>query len=336
MSLEEIHAPVGGDWGGMQVNSSFLNLIIKLLGAPILTKFKEEKFCDYLDTMSEFEIKKQFVSLENNDEVVLKVPVSLIKLFEDETKEELSDVIEQSNMRGQLEWTSGRLIVQSELFKSLFSVSIDNVTGKLKELFNENGSRDVSTLLLVGGFSESQVLKKAITDAITDKRIVIPDQPSLAILKGAVIYGHAPLTVKSRVCKYTYGFMAVRSIVNSGRNIPFNRTIQDGNSEVGYFDKLVEIGQTVEVGKNNVTKTYTKVSPDQKSMILMMYTSTSKYPTSVTDDTCSFLGDLTITLPSDPHAEVTVYTIFSDTHLTVKAVEKKTNRNVTAKFDFLK
>lgn len=336
MSLEEIHAPVGGDWGGMQVNSSFLNLIIKLLGAPILTKFKEEKFCDYLDMMSEFEIKKQFVSLENNDEVVLKVPVSLIKLFEDETKEELSDVIEQSNMRGQLEWTSGRLIVQSELFKSLFSVSIDNVTGKLKELFNENGSRDVSTLLLVGGFSESQVLKKAITDAITDKRIVIPDQPSLAILKGAVIYGHAPLIVKSRVCKYTYGFMAVRSIVNSGRNIPFNRTIQDGNSEVGYFDKLVEIGQTVEVGKNNVTKTYTKVSPDQKSMILMMYTSTSKYPTSVTDDTCSFLGDLTITLPSDPHAEVTVYTIFSDTHLTVKAVEKKTNRNVTAKFDFLK
>jgi molecular chaperone DnaK (HSP70) len=286
--------------------------------------------------MSEFEIKKQFVSLENNDEVVLKVPESLIKIFEDETKEKISDVIEQSVMKDQLEWASGRLILQPQLFKSLFSVSIDNVTSKLKEMFKENGARDVSTLLLVGGFSESEVLKRAIREAFSDKRIVIPDHPSLAILKGAVIYGHAPLAVKSRVCKYTYGFMAVKSIESSNRNVPLNRTIQSGSCEVGYFDKLVEIGQTVEVGKNNVTKTYTKVLPNQNSMILMMYTSTSKHPKSVTDDTCSLLGDLTITLPADPHAEVTVCTIFSDTHLTVQAEEKKTKRNVTAKFDFLK
>ncbi|XP_061188217.1 heat shock 70 kDa protein 12A-like [Saccostrea echinata] len=335
-ALAEIHPPVGGDWGGTQVNSSFLNLLIKLVGAPIITKFKNEKFFDYLEMMSEFEIKKQFISFENDEEVVLKVPESLVRMFEDESDEKLMDVIQQSTMDGDLEWTSGRLIVQPERFKSLFSVSIDNITSKLKEMFKENGSRDVSTLLLVGGFSESPVLKKAIRDTFRDKRIVIPEHPSMAILKGAVIYGHAPLTVQTRICKYTYGFMAVKPIQTSERNVPFDRTIQDGRLEAGFFDKLVEVGQAVDVGRHQVTKTYNKVSPYQASMILMMYISTAKNPKSVTDDTCSLLGDLTISLPSDPQAEVIVYTTFSDTHLMVKAEEKRTHQKVTAKFHFLR
>ena len=326
---------MGGDWGGTQVNNSFQGLLTKLLGAPIISKFKEEKFFDYLEMMSDFEIQKQFISLDNDDEVMLKVPESLINMFREETKEELSDVIEQSPMKGQLEWTSGRLIVQPDLFSTFFSVSIDNVLSKLKEMFEENCSRDVSTLLVVGGFSESPVLKRAIKRSFRDKSIIIPEHPSLAILQGAVIYGHKPMTVKTRICKYTYGFMAVKTIEHQDSQVPRNRTILGGECESGVFDKLVEIGQPVEVGRYQVEKTYTKVSPGQTSMILLMYTSTSKEPRYVTEDHCSLLGDLVLTLPPGSDEEVVVSTMFSDTFLTVKAAGKRSKHEVTAKFNFL-
>lgn len=237
-------------------------------------------------------------------------------------------------MKGQLEWTSGRLILQPELFKTFFSISLDNVIKKLKELFNATESQDVSTLLLVGGFSESRILRKAIREAFTDKRIIHPEHPSLAILEGAVIYGHSPMSVKTRICKYTYGFMAAKSIKQHDQNIPKNRTIMDGTCETMIFDKLVEVGQAVEAGRYQVKKTYSKLSRDQSSMILFMYTSTDKDPQYVTDDSCSLLGDLIINLPPG-HREVVVSTMFSDTFLTVKAVEKDSNTEVTARFNFL-
>lgn len=333
--LREMHAPVGGDWGGTKVNSSFQGLLIKLVGAPVLSKFKNKHVVDYLEMMNDFEIKKQFVSLENDEEVMLTVPGTLVKIFEEETDgENLSDVIEQTPMKGQLEWTSGRLILQPELFKTFFSISLDNVIKKLKELFNATESQDVSTLLLVGGFSESRILRKAIREAFTDKRIIHPEHPSLAILEGAVIYGHSPMSVKIRICKYTYGFMAAKSIKQHDQNIPKNRTIMDGTCETMIFDKLVEVGQAVEAGRYQVKKTYSKLSRDQSSMILFMYTSTDKDPQYVTDDSCSLLGDLIINLPPG-HREVVVSTMFSDTFLTVKAVEKDSNTEVTTRFNFL-
>lgn len=230
--LREIHAPVGGDWGGTQVNSSFQGLLIKLVGAPILSKFKSKCMVDYLEMMNDFEIKKQFATLENEEEVMLTFPGSLVKLFEEETDgESLSDVIKQTPMGDQLEWTSGRLIIQPELFKTFFTVSIDNVISKLEELFSATASRDVSTLLLVGGFSESPILRKAIRKAFRDKRIIHPEHPSLAILEGTVIYGHSPMSVKTRICKYTYGFMATKSIQQHDQTVPLNRTILGGTCE---------------------------------------------------------------------------------------------------------
>lgn len=100
------------------------------------------------------------------------------------------------------------------------------------------------------------------------------------------------------------------------------------------LDKLVEVGQAVEVGRYQVKKTYSKVTPHQSSMILIMYTSTAKDPEYVTNDNCSLLGDLIINLPPG-HRDVVVYTTFSDTYLTVRAVEKDSNTEVTARFQFL-
>jgi molecular chaperone DnaK (HSP70) len=60
-------------------------------------------------------------------------------------------------------------------------------------------------VLLVGGFAESKIVQDRIKEAFDDKKIIIPGESGLVVLKGAVLFGHNPKVIKSRVSKYTYG-----------------------------------------------------------------------------------------------------------------------------------
>lgn len=99
--LREMYVLVGGDWGGIKVNSLFQGLLIKLVGVLVFFKFKNKYVVDYLEMMNDFEIKKQFVFFENDEEVMLIVLGILVKIFEEEIDgENLLDVIEQILMKG--------------------------------------------------------------------------------------------------------------------------------------------------------------------------------------------------------------------------------------------
>lgn len=99
--LREMYVLVGGDWGGIKVNSLIQGLLIKLVGVLVLFKFKNKYVVDYLEMMNDFEIKKQFVFFENDEEVMLIVLGFLVKIFEEEIDgENLLDVIEQILMKG--------------------------------------------------------------------------------------------------------------------------------------------------------------------------------------------------------------------------------------------
>ncbi|WAR00658.1 HS12B-like protein [Mya arenaria] len=85
--LRELHKASGGAWGGTRVDEEFDQLLIKIIGAPVLTKFKEEYTADYLDLMRELEVKKRTIKPSSKGKITLKVPVKLAETYEDETEE---------------------------------------------------------------------------------------------------------------------------------------------------------------------------------------------------------------------------------------------------------
>lgn len=77
----------------------------------------------------------------------------------------------------------------------------------MQELLRHSSVKDVSSIIRVGEFAESPMLQAAITNAFKDKKkkVIVPRDAGLAVLKGAVLFGHQPKTISARVCKYTYG-----------------------------------------------------------------------------------------------------------------------------------
>lgn len=53
----------------------------------------------------------------------------------------------------------------------------------------------IKSIILVGGFSESRLLQEKLKENIKGKTFVIPNECGLSVLKGAVLYGHSPLSI---------------------------------------------------------------------------------------------------------------------------------------------
>ncbi|XP_063415310.1 heat shock 70 kDa protein 12B-like [Mytilus trossulus] len=334
-SLRELQKPSGGSWGGTRVDEAFNQLLIKIVGGHHFRIFQEKNKADALDILREMETKKRNITNETEGKVTLKVPVSLIQSFEKETGEEIKEVIKQMAYAGKMTWVGDKLRMEANLFRALFNDPKTNLVNHVKALMTKGPLKDVSTILMVGGFSESPIMQSAIKDAFPGKKVVVPDEAGLAVLKGAVMYGHQPQTISVRISRYTYG-INISPPFKSGEHSPERRVSIEGTDRVkDVFKKYIEADQTLKVGEA-VSGRHVTIKKRQKEMLLKIFATEDSNPKYVTDKGCEYLGKVVIQLPEvDEKLKVDVKMIFGETELMVEAKESTTGSTYKSFFDFL-
>lgn len=240
--------------------------------------------------------------------------------------------------KGQLTWVGDKMRVDAEIARGLFKVTCDVITEHMSVILREPGVEGTSTILMVGGFSESAMLRGAVKKKFADMRVVMPQEAGLSVLKGAVQYGFNPHIITSRVCKFTYGIETLDNF--DDRKHPQSKQIFiSGKSYCNHcFSKHVEIGQSVTVGEATKERNYWPIREDQKSMRLAVYVSEDRKPQFISDPSCTYLGELTVDLPDEAEKKernVGVKLIFGGTELSVEARVVKTGEVTTAAFNFL-
>lgn len=242
------------------------------------------------------------------------------------------------DLRDQVTFTGDKLRVQSGQIKAFFTETCAQIVSHLTEIFKQPTVKGTDTILMVGGFSESKMLQDAISNGFPDKYIIVPAEAGLAVLKGAVIFGHSPKAIASRVAKCTYGIDTNRPF-KPGRHPEAKKMIIDNEEQcTDCFDKHVETGQEVQVGLEFEEKTYIPSSRNQTSVIVKVYTSDRKNPKFVDEPGCLCLGDIVIDLSdidSYEDKEFVVKMIYGDTELGLEVTVRKTGQVLNASFDFL-
>lgn len=249
--------------------------------------------------------------------------------------------------------------LSADITKGFFSKAINHIVQHLEQLLKCHSFSKASYILMVGGFSESYMLQDAVKTAFSTKKVIIPKEAGLAVLKGAVVFGHEPSTIQFRVSKYTYGTdtlrkfdfklhpMARQEITNAGKV-----------SCKGVFSKHVEIDQQIQIGVPQSEKKYSVTKKDQTSMSFPIYISKKQNPkyvdsVSESDDDdytdsellindcgekkkCIHLGSLDIKIPGyGLNRSAKVAMTFSGTELKVEAWTDHGERS-EASFDLLK
>lgn len=337
--LKELSGASGGAWGGTMVDRAFADLLSKIVGEKVYDAFKKEATEDVIDLYREFETKKRSIRVDKTTKETIKIPVRLSDMYTLMTKKVLKNAVAENKELGdKVVWTADKMRVDADVMKSWFNESCKNTVNHVKELFKSKASAGVNTILLVGGFSESPMLQSYLKDNFKDKRIIIPEEAGLAVLKGAVIFGHNPVTIVSRIAKYSYGIRVYRDFqegvhpANKKKNIGSKVKCQD------VFALHVKKGQELVVGQAQSSQRYTPLEDDQLSLVFDIYTSTEENPSYVTDYSCTYVGQLEVDVPNvsgEKERGVWVNMTFGGTEVTVEAKEEKSGKISKASFDFL-
>ena len=184
-----------------------MKIILELLGAGILEDFKKSYGHDLLLMTRSFKRKKKTFTSSSYvlHSIQIPIPYSLIESVEKKKKRTFAEVIATSKYNEQLRFKRDKLTINSGLFMDMFQEPIQNIIHEIRTIFQHERCSDVSAIMMVGGFSEADDLQNAVQKAFSNIEVFIPVDGSHSVLKGAVIYGHNPDVVSSRVCNFTYG-----------------------------------------------------------------------------------------------------------------------------------
>ncbi|XP_052801885.1 heat shock 70 kDa protein 12A-like [Mya arenaria] len=336
--LKELVAS-GGAWGGTMVDKAFEDFIIKLFGIKSYEEFKKNHVEDLVDLQREFELKKRSISVSKEGKETLRLPVTLYEIYTKLTKKSLRDAAnDHKEFAGKVTYTAGKLRIDLDVVRSWFRESCEKTISHVRNLLKHPASAGTSTILMVGGFSESTMLQEQMKAAFGDTRLIIPEYAGLAVLKGAVMFGHDPLTIASRIARCSYGISVYRDFNPSEH--PQNKLVQFGSRKKckDIFAIHVKKGQELVVGQAQSTSRYSKLEEDQISLYFDIYTSPEEDPKFVDSAECTFLGKLEVEVPHEKSRAIGVFVsmIFGGTELTVIAKEEKSGKTTKAAFNFLK
>ncbi|XP_048774519.2 heat shock 70 kDa protein 12A-like isoform X2 [Ostrea edulis] len=336
--LKELHQASGGYYGGTCVNDEIMSFFKRLFGGPVLMRVKEDYPGDYLDLMNDIEMKKcTFGPKMNKDKITLRIPVMLLTVYTEDTDCQIEESLKNTTFADDVHIKRDKMTISKKLFQKFFETSVDNVVRIIKEILDTPGLSDINTLLAVGGYAESSLMIETLKTVFSHKKVVIPTDPSLAVLKGAVIYGFEPEIIASRVCRYTYG-IAKQGIWNEGD--PESKKLPETTRKGLHwcddvFDKHVEVGQVVTVGKFQEPKEYFAIE-GQEMALLDFYASTEKNPRFVDMPGCTCVGSFVLDLSEkSSKGNILVRIAVGGTELEVEAKEEKTGRIFKSYCNFL-
>ncbi|XP_062582486.1 heat shock 70 kDa protein 12A-like isoform X2 [Saccostrea cucullata] len=323
-SVREINRPTGGNWGGTNVDDAFITILERIAGDKVMKAFQNQQKYDFMELLREFEVKKREINYTMKKKVTFKVPTSFKDAFEAENPgKSLSDITSEiDEFKDKIKWISDKMQFYPDLVTSLFDESINNICGHLSNIFSSNKVKDVNYILLIGGYAESPLLQNEMKRRFPSKRLIVPQEAGLSVLKGAVIFGHNPLLIRERIAKFTYGIQFRRPFIE-GVDPEDSKTFVDGEPYCNnVFDIHIEADESMIVGEIQSEKKY---GSNSKSTGLYVYASRENSPNYITDKGCFLLGKTSLDTNKEDDLEVQMS--FSGTEIEAKISCKNTGHS---------
>jgi hypothetical protein len=179
--------------------------------------------------------------------------------------------------------------------------------------------------------------------AFPHRKFIIPMEAGLAVCKGAVLFGHDPDVILSRICRYTYGQDICKPFDEAIHPVSKFTIIENNLLCKDIFLKFFTVGQEVSLGEaNEMISTMSFV--DDSAMLgrflpihLRVYVSDQKYPMYVDDEGCRELGVIEVKCNNGvwpPKVLIKTKMEIARTEIKVTST-MDTGEEVSTNFDFL-
>lgn len=339
-NLKELYKASGGAWGGTAVDQQYILLLTRIVGGPVMHRFRTEATAEYLDMMREFEVTKRNIKPKGRTSVNIRLCAKLNEICEQENDETVASIVSSPNFpfKGKIRNVADKLILNVEIMQELFKKVTDHIIDHVQHLLQDKATKGVKLIILAGGFAESPIVQDAIRQAFQteERKVIISQECGLSVLKGAVIFGYCPHEIKSRMLRCTYGIEAKVPFI-SGRHPESRREVVGGKDWcTGVFKMFVEVGTSMNE-EDEITKEYIYYN-EQKCKQLSVYVSSDPCPSYVDEACCRRLKTINLDprLPvvSLEKRKIQVTYIFGKAEIEIEIRERETGFYYNDTFDY--
>ncbi|XP_060078181.1 heat shock 70 kDa protein 12A-like [Ylistrum balloti] len=301
--------------GGDSVNDDFLKLLKQAVGEERFAQLEKGDIDEIIDC---FEMK--MCSLQTNSSVNMKIPASLAQ-----KKPFLDDV----------KITTHKLRVSSERYHQLFEKTITAIERSMKQILQNEQSKELEYILMIGEFSKCEIVQRAIRNKFPEKRIIVSVDTDCLVLKGAIYYGGILKTPISEV-KYTYGIQHWPKFDNS-RHALDKLVVIDGVIRCkDVFYKYIEKGDRIPTARR-ISYVYRQFASSSGTIDCTVYISTKSDPVYVDDDECAVLGVLRTNFTANWKGlvEIEQSLIFGETCISLQAKDMVTGKVCETQIEYV-
>jgi hypothetical protein len=337
--VREICPPQGDPVGGQNINRAFLQVCYDSFEGDDWKKtFGKATPVEMWKMEADFEKKKVAIGSDDPDGEMIYLEVSVsIRDSMHAQKVKLKDT-------SYIDFQEREFMFNSELIrKNLFQETCKIIYGTIKKVLDEPEASGLKTVVLVGGFAESPIvvenIRKMIANDFQGTKVVVPSSPFKAVLNGAVLFGHDPLIIRSRISRETYGIET---------NIKFDPNIHDEqkkwNQKITGEDYCKDIfhihvrkGDSVVLGSSQPVQKYNPMYEHQTRLRLPIYKSSSINPKYTDEVGCGKLGEINVDFENttkDTEKSVEVTMIYGGTELSVIAKDIASENEYKADMTF--
>ena len=255
VELIEEYPPIGGDYGGKEINKEFIKrLIIEIFGQETVNNLQinPEKNYAWCNFEKEIEILKR--SCVNNQPHLMRLNCNL---FKDSTNNKTLDNYIDDYYKKQInkkynikkykydDWT---LEIESVIFCDIIKEISQKIFSKIEEIYN---NVHTGYILLTGGGSYNYIISSNLRELANEKNMKIElrlaPKPEFAILFGSVLFGFHRDIIRKRKAKYTLGIgMAVKwDDKYQGPGVKIYNELEQEYKCNNLFSKFITINQYI-------------------------------------------------------------------------------------------
>ncbi|CAI2175026.1 5911_t:CDS:2, partial [Funneliformis geosporum] len=310
--LSEITERSGKNCGSSFIDKKFIEFISRKLGKTV-EFLKTNHYSSIQYMVQEFcrRVKIPFTGQKNE-----------FQRYEIDLEEyHLKEIVEGKEKR-LLEKDDWLIYVEFNDVKTMFDPFVGDIIKLMMDQL-KNNDKKCSSIMLVGGFSESRYLQDRIRKEFNKivPNISVPTQPIVAVVKGAVQFGLQVDIVANRVLKRTYGTdIARRSLPND----PLSQKLPNGYTII--FEALARRGKQISPN-DKVIKQFKPYSLMQRNIGFDVYVTNELDAKFCDDPGVSLLRDWEIELPEIDNYEEDTTILLTLTFGTVEITATAENQN---------
>ena len=364
--LNEIYPSCGGNYGSNEIdNLIFKEIIFKLFNCGdfniFYSKYKEKNenngndeekektnlFIEWLNLEKQIkDFKESLLSEKIVNCTKFPIDVSLFQEIYDDGID-LNNLINNynKNITDKYLLLSVRNNKRKWIVEFPYAIIYDYIFNQAKSICkiinNINLKEEIKSIILVGGYCANEVLLKLIKSVGLEKieKYLIPSNPSLAVMEGAVLFGIEPSKIKYRKSKYTIGIKVNHKWDDKkySRNELkyFNETFKEWYCK-DCFKKFIEINKSIKYKDQIIEK---NIFSDDCLPKISIYKTKKKNPIYIDEEGIIKIGECNLEIDGEYSnksydREIEIIMKFGGTFIDVIMIHVKSGKKINTTFMF--